>query len=213
MDLRRNPGYCFPCYQRVAQDTPTISTGPVEQLLVCSERSAVQCPRKPLHSAEMHHLLGKQSNAFQLLGMAGHQERSGKLCGGSTQEGEPDSGVVQYVTFPTGELTELLLFAPTFPHLPPPEGSRDGCIHQLPFPSSPASLLMLPPPVGLWLPDCQPHHPQHTYVPSSAQTASRAATSGLGERMPLHSRALFSTKLQLYEAASHKEGAAQDLSR
>lgn len=88
MDLRRGVACC----QGVAQDTPMISTGPVEQLLVCSH--AVQCSREPLHSAEMHHLLRKQSNAFQLLGRAGHQERSGKLCGGSTQEGEPDSGVV-----------------------------------------------------------------------------------------------------------------------
>lgn len=71
----------------------------------------------------------------------------GKLCEGKAQ-GMPDSGVAQNVSIPT-RVIELLLFAPTFPHLPPPEGSRNGLVHQLPFPSSLASVLMLPPSVDL----------------------------------------------------------------
>lgn len=66
-------------------------------------------------------------------------------------------------------VTELLLFAGTFPHLPPPEGCRSGLEHQLPRPSYLSSLLTLSPPVDLWLPDCQPPHPHHMCAPCSAQ--------------------------------------------
>lgn len=36
--------------------------------------SAVQLPREPLLTAEVQHFSGEHSDAFQLLGMAGHQE-------------------------------------------------------------------------------------------------------------------------------------------
>lgn len=102
----------------------------------------MQLPREPLLTAETQHLLGDHRDAFQLMGTAGHQERRRKFCGGEAQ-GMPDSGVAQNVSIPTG-VSKLLPFAPTSPHLPPPEGSRNGLVHQLLFPCSLASLLLLP---------------------------------------------------------------------
>lgn len=89
----------------------------------------------------------------------------------------PDSGVAQNVSIPAG-VNELLYLPQHFLtcHLP----RAAEIMHQLLFLCSLASLLMLPPPPDLYLPDSQPQDPLHTHVPRSAQAASRAATSGSG---------------------------------
>lgn len=93
-------------------------------------------------TAEMQHLLGEHCDAFQLLGMAGHQDCRGKFCGREAQ-GMPDSWVAQNVSITT-EVSELL-YLPEHSltcHLP----RAAEIVHQLLLPCSVASLLMLPPP-------------------------------------------------------------------
>lgn len=105
----------------------------------------MQLPREPLLTADMQHLLGDHHDAFQLLGMAGHQECTGKFCGREAQ-GMPDSGVAQNVSIPTG--VSELLYLPQHSltcHLP----RAAEIVHELLFPCSEASLLMLPPPLDL----------------------------------------------------------------
>lgn len=132
----------------------------------------MQLPREPLLTAEMQHLLGEHcdGDAFQLLGMAGHQECRGKFCGGEAQ-GMPDSGVAQNVSIPTGVI-ELF-------YLPPPKGSRNCASAIIPLQSgifsyattTTGSVVARQPTTG---------PTAHTCAQVSAQTASRAAASGSG---------------------------------
>lgn len=172
----------------------------------------MQVARETLHTAETHKPLGEHSNAFQLLDMAGHQKQRGKLYGGRAQ-GTPGSGVEQDISVPT---EKLLLFAPTFPQLLPPEGSINGLVHQLPFPSSLAYLLLLPSLVD----SCQTAnhstcstqmHPVLPRLLEGQRPLAPGGRTGQQEFLYMHC-ALFSVKPQSYKTASHREDTAQHFS-
>lgn len=185
---------------------------------LCTQgHAAVQLPREPLHTTEMHHLLGEHSDAFQLLGMAGHQEHRGKLCGGRAQ-GMPDSGVTQDVSISTGKLLSCFSLPLHFLtcHLLR-AAEMDLCIGC----RSPAVWHLCLRCHHQWICSCQTanHSTRSTCmcpVLPRLLAGQQALALGREDRaagMPLHSRALFSAKLLPYKTASHREDTAQDLSR
>lgn len=185
---------------------------------LCTQgHTAVQLSREPLQTAETHHLLREHSDACQLLGMAEHQERRGKLCGGRAQ-GMPDSGVAQDVSIPTEELLScfcLPLHFLTYHLLRAAEMGLCISCH------SPAVWHLYLRCHYQWICSCQTaNHSMgstrmHPVLPRllAGQQPLALGREDRAAGMPLYSCALFSAKLQPDKAASHKEDAAQNLSR
>lgn len=190
----------------------------LQSFSLCTQgHAAVQLPREPLHTAETHHLLGEHSDAFQILGTAGHQERRGKLCEGKAQ-GMPHCGVAQHVSVPPGKLLSCFCLAPHFLTCHVLRAAEmDLCISC----HSPAVCHLCLCCHHQWICSCQTtnHSTRSTRMrPGLPRLLAGQQPLALGREdraagMPLHSHALLGAKLQPYKAASHREDTAQDLSR